>query len=98
MSASRWGESDGLRADRTITLRLESFAWEAIDDEAAREGVTIEDLVAFSVLYYLADIDSGRIARQISKSPYRRRLTDRPDGGSIQEPPNASRRLISDPD
>jgi hypothetical protein len=47
-----------------LTLRLGGFAWEAIDEEAARAGATAEELIAFSVLYYLADADSGRIARK----------------------------------
>jgi len=58
--------SDG----RTVPVRLEGFAAEAIDREAERLGVSFEDLVNFSVLYYLADVDSGRIARQIVTSPY----------------------------
>jgi hypothetical protein len=32
--------------------------------------VAVEDFIAFATLYYLADIDSGRVARQISRSPY----------------------------
>jgi hypothetical protein len=53
-----------------VAVRLEGFAAEAIDREAERLGVSFEDLVNFSVLYYLADVDSGRIARQIVTSPY----------------------------
>ena len=49
---------------------LEGFAWETLDEEAAREGITMDELITFSVLYYLADIDSGRIARRITRSPY----------------------------
>ncbi len=56
--------------ERTVPVRLEGFAAEAIDQEAERLGVSFEDLVNFSVLYYLADVDSGRIARQIITSPY----------------------------
>jgi len=56
--------------ERGLTLRLEQFEWEAIDEECARLGVSVEDFFAFAVLYYLADVDSGRIARQISRSPY----------------------------
>jgi hypothetical protein len=52
-----------------LTARIDGFAREAIDDEATRLGVPVEELVTFSVLYYLADIDSGRIARQITTSP-----------------------------
>lgn len=58
MSASR-----AAHTGRSVTLHLGDFAWEAIDDEAARAGSSIEEIVAFSVLYYLADLDSGRIAR-----------------------------------
>jgi hypothetical protein len=58
--------SDG----RMVPVRLEGFAAEAVDQEAERLGVSFEDLVNFSVLYYLADVDSGRIARQIITSPY----------------------------
>jgi hypothetical protein len=41
-----------------------------IDEKAAQEGVSADELITFSVLYYLADLDSGRISRQISRSPY----------------------------
>ncbi len=53
-----------------MTVQLEGFAAEAIDEEADRLGVSIDELVNFSVLYYLADVDSGRIARQVLTSPY----------------------------
>lgn len=52
-----------------LAVRLGGFAAEVTDEEAARLGVSVEELVSFSVLYYLADVDSGRIARQIAKSP-----------------------------
>jgi hypothetical protein len=53
-------------AERSLTVRLERFTWDAVAEEATREGLAIEELVAFSVLYYLADLDSGRISRRIS--------------------------------
>jgi hypothetical protein len=56
--------------ERRVALRLDDFAAEAIDEEADRLGISVEDLVSFSVLYYLADVDSGRIARQIPTSHY----------------------------
>jgi hypothetical protein len=52
-----------------VTLRLERFTWEAIDEKTAASGVSTEDFLAFATLYYLADIDSGRIAQRISRSP-----------------------------
>jgi len=60
----------GTREQRDLTLRLDRFARETIDEEAARLGVPVEELIAFSVLYYLADVNSGRIARAIPKSLY----------------------------
>jgi hypothetical protein len=69
MSRSTSDEAQDV-AERSLTLSLEGFAWQALDDEAAREGLTVEELITFSVLYYLADVDSRRIARRISKSPY----------------------------
>lgn len=59
-----------MSANRSLTVLLDELAWAAIKEEATREGVSTEELVAFSVLYYIADIDSGRISRQISRSPY----------------------------
>jgi hypothetical protein len=49
----------------TIGLRLGQSATDALVAEARRLGVSTEDLANFSVLYYLADLDSGRIARTI---------------------------------
>jgi hypothetical protein len=76
MSGSPAQDEHSARADRhvregrVLTLQLDGFAAEAIDEEAARLGVSVDELVSFSVLYYLADVDSGRIARQIATSPY----------------------------
>ena len=53
-----------------MAVQLDGFAAEAIDEEAGRLGVSVDELVSFSVLYYLADVDSGRIARKIITSPY----------------------------
>jgi hypothetical protein len=56
---------------------MDVFAWETVRAESARLGVSVEELVAFSVLYYLADVDSGRVARRIALSPYPR-VSQRP--------------------
>jgi len=64
------GEDRAVGGDRGVSLRLEGFAWESIEQESARLGVPVDELVSFAVLYYLADVDSGRISRRISRSPY----------------------------
>jgi hypothetical protein len=68
--ASVPGETRDARAGRGSTLRLDGYVWEAVSEEAAREGLTAEELVGFAVLYYLADVDSGRISRQVARSPH----------------------------
>ncbi len=62
-------EEVGNGGSEHVAVQLDGFAAEAVDEEAARLGVSVKELVSFSVLYYLADVDSGRIARQIGKSP-----------------------------
>jgi hypothetical protein len=59
---------------RSVEIPLDGFAWAAVDEEAARVGVTSEELITLSVLYYLADLDSGRTARQSARSPHPRPL------------------------
>ncbi len=70
MSGSPPGGRAAADGQRSLTVQLEGFAWETIEQESDRLGVPVDELVAFSVLYYLADVDSGRIARRISRSPY----------------------------
>lgn len=53
------------RSHTRVELELDGFAAEAIEEQADRFDVSVEDLVGFSVLYYLADVDSGRIARTV---------------------------------
>jgi hypothetical protein len=49
---------------RELQLDLDPFTGEALEREAAQLGVSVEELARFAVLYYLADRDSGRIARR----------------------------------
>jgi hypothetical protein len=58
----------GLR-ERSVEVALDEFAWEALGAESSRLGVAADELLTFALLYYLADIDGGRIAREIHRSP-----------------------------
>jgi hypothetical protein len=51
-------------APHNITLQLDEFAWSALIEEADAMGIAVEELGTFALLYYLADRDSGRIARR----------------------------------
>ena len=50
---------------RSLAVSLRPFAWEALELESARLGTSEEELVAYAVAYYLADLDSGRVAREL---------------------------------
>jgi hypothetical protein len=69
VSGSRVGDGRSSKEDDGVSVRLAGFAREAVEQESARLGVSVDELVAFSVMYYLADADSGRIARRISRGP-----------------------------
>jgi hypothetical protein len=58
-------EGTSAHAAHRLTLDLDSFTWEALEEESAQLGASIEELANFAVLYYLADRDSGRIARRL---------------------------------
>lgn len=54
--------------ERGITLQLSSFAWDALTEQGSLMGVSKEELAIFAIMYYLADVDSGRIARDVRRS------------------------------
>ena len=73
----------------TIGLRLGESATDALVAEAERLGVSTEELANFSVLYYLADLDSGRIARTIPP-PLHRPDTNAPSDSADGDQPFVS--------
>jgi hypothetical protein len=61
-------DADDLRDARgaqSVTLQLDGFAWETIAEQSAQMGVSVEELATHAIMYYVADLDSGRIARRI---------------------------------
>ena len=92
MGAQRKSEDDSVRSSRSVTVWLESYAWHAIAQEAAREGLSMDEIVTFAVLYFLADVDSGRISRRISTSPYPRGLERKATADPPTEPQITDRR------
>lgn len=61
-------EDEPRRGSHTLELQLDAFAWSAIEQEATDQGVPVTELARFAVLYYLADVDSGRVARKIPRA------------------------------
>lgn len=48
-----------------LSLRVERAAWERFAAEAADQQVGPEQLLRHAVLYFAADVDAGRVARQL---------------------------------
>lgn len=46
--------------DYRVNVKLEGALCRALAKEAAEQGVSTEDLAIYAVLYFLADVDSGR--------------------------------------
>ena len=47
-----------------LTLTLSPFVSEGLIREAKRQQITVEELINFAAVYYLADLDSGRITTE----------------------------------
>ena len=50
-----------------VTLSIEGVVWQELGHEAERQGVEVDELVRHALLYYLADVDSGRTARMVPR-------------------------------
>jgi hypothetical protein len=48
-----------------VTLPVDGIVWQELCREAERQRVQPQELAAFALSYYLADADSGRIARRV---------------------------------
>jgi hypothetical protein len=57
---------------RRVEIELGEFGRELLWAEAERQEVSVEQLAAHAVMYYLADLDSGRIARGVPGSRNRK--------------------------
>ena len=53
------------RGGHTVVLDLGAFARKTVTEQAAELDVSVEELIGFAVLYYLADCDSHRISRRL---------------------------------
>ncbi|MDX6588490.1 MAG: hypothetical protein QOI31_2963, partial [Solirubrobacterales bacterium] len=51
----------------TVTITLDQETWRVVVQEAERQQVSAEGLVEHAVLYFLADLDSGRVAGRLDE-------------------------------
>lgn len=48
-----------------LRLSVEDELWHALDQEAQRQGVSVQKMVAHAVLYVAAEVNAGRVTRRI---------------------------------
>jgi len=51
-----------------VTARLDRETWQALHEEAERQNVSADDLTRHAVLYFLADLDSGRVGARLENA------------------------------
>ena len=64
-------ESERLRAG--VRVELDDGSWSALREEAGRQHVDIGVLAAHAVLYFMTDVDSGRVAERMADAMTERR-------------------------
>jgi hypothetical protein len=48
-----------------LALDLDADSWNELDREAERQGVALERLLEHAIVYFLADLDAGRVERRM---------------------------------
>jgi hypothetical protein len=48
-----------------LEVDLDADSWRGLEGEAKRQQVPVEALVVHAILYFLADLESGRVGRRI---------------------------------
>jgi hypothetical protein len=66
-----------------VTAEFDDFGFGQIQDAARRQGVPVETLLVHAAMYYLADLESGRMAAKVlphdadgTSAPLRRSAED----------------------
>ena len=51
-----------------MAIRLDRETWRGLREEAERQDVSNSDLTRHAVLYFLADVDSGRVGQRLESA------------------------------
>lgn len=62
----RFARGNGTGSAKVVSIDEETF--EALDEEARRQGVTAEDLTRHALLYFFADVESGRAGDRLESA------------------------------
>ena len=52
-------------AEQTVCVGLDDDTWRALEEEAHRQDVDADALAQHALVYFLADLDSGRVAERL---------------------------------
>jgi hypothetical protein len=52
-----------------VEVELDAESWRALNREARNQGVEPESLAEYACLHFLADLESGRLAKRLAESP-----------------------------
>jgi hypothetical protein len=55
------------KGDR-LRIDIDDGTWRALVDAAAAQGVSLESLAEHAVLFYVADLESGRVAKGLERT------------------------------
>jgi hypothetical protein len=61
---------------RCVTVEFSAFGFERLLEEAEAQRVSLEEIVVHATMYYLADVDAGRISRRVLRDPYHSPVDD----------------------
>jgi hypothetical protein len=56
---------EGQGTSREISLELTDACWKRLESEAEERGVVLDRLLEHAALFFLADVDSGRVANHV---------------------------------
>jgi hypothetical protein len=62
-------DTDAAPASEGIEVELDEETWTALAAGAERHGIAVERLAEYAYLHFLADLESGRLARRLAESP-----------------------------
>jgi hypothetical protein len=48
-----------------LALDLDADSWNELDREVERQGVSLERLLEHAIIYFLGDLDAGRVERRM---------------------------------
>ena len=51
-----------------LELTFDEFGWQALTDEADRQGVAVEELVVHAAMYFLANAERGSLSRRVLRA------------------------------